>query len=223
MDFNGIYLPQFTGETDWGLEALKELNNVTFVEVKSLSELAEVASNPTYQFGLINYDRFNEIQVQKIVDLRKANTHLPLCILANQIGISAYRRIADLKDVVTLQKPFTPPTLGSVLEKLLTGQLLGTSRMPRFLTSEPVRVMVMDRGLVLGTQMKNYSAGGAFLEYRGISLRKGDKLKLDFVNNLEPRPARRVQLSAKVVWVKDATLQNPLRGIGIQFTEQLAA
>lgn len=153
--------------------------------------------------------------------LAKVAPHAKLLIVAHQIPVFAYRKIVTLKNAVVMQKPITAADLKQMLEKLEGNLDLAPVRFPRFHTHQPARIMVLKNGLLIPTYMKNYSAGGAFLEYRGISLRIGDRLQIGMVDEHgQFKPKESIQYQAKVVWIHDGQDPKfPDRGVGVQFVE----
>lgn len=143
----------------------------------------------------------------------------PMLIMANEIPISVYQRLYSLKNTATLQKPCELEYLRAVLETMRARKELLPTRFPRFNTDQAIRIMVMRTGLYLPSRMKNYSAGGAFVEYRGISLCVGDQLKVSFESE-DLKSQRKTALSAKVIWIRnreDVQLRGP--GVGVQFLQ----
>ena len=62
--------------------------------------------------------------------------------------------------------------------------------------------------------------GGAYLEYKGISLRVGHTLKVNLMNQENISAKKALQLDARVVWVKqEIGRKGRACGIGIQFLE----
>jgi hypothetical protein len=152
-------------------------------------------------------------------------------LLSQHIPIISFQKLMSLRNVVALQSSCTALALGQILEKIVRNEKVRTERSPRFQTDQPVRMMVMRSGLLIPTRMKNYSAGGAFLEYNGISLSVGDKIQI----GIEPQRGmvkETQQLRARVVWLKgststqtatsvtpitDAPGASTVRGVGVQF------
>lgn len=118
-----------------------------------------------------------------------------------------------------MQKECPPGALEAILSKIVTKEDIQAARFPRFQTDQTVRLMVTATGLLIPTRMKNYSAGGAFLEYRGISLKVGDHIQVAIpaIEEKSRTKARR-PFDAKVIWISSGdNPRSPSRGVGIQF------
>ena len=154
----------------------------------------------------------------------KQFTTKPTLVIAREIPISIYRHLCLLRNTAALQKPCDPKLFGEYLTKLQTGEELKPTRYPRFNTDQPIRIMVMRTGLYLPSRMKNYSVGGAFVEYRGISLRIGDQLQVSFEDAEAGRPQKSSIMPAKVMWIRtreNAAEHGP--GVGVQFLQPLVS
>lgn len=172
--------------------------------------------------GLVVFDCdvLGEEEVHRLLDVAGRIEQGTVLILASQISIFAYRHVAKMNNLVTLQKPFSKDLFHAVLGRLAASVDMASARFPRFITDEPVRMVVLKTGLLIPTRMKNYSAGGAFLEYRGISLKVGDTIQLNVGNGASYRPTHGLQIKARVVWIQDGVgPRSPSRGVGIQFLE----
>lgn len=187
-------------------------------------------------FATIVFDCHNLQQQELITMLRltKIAPEIPLMVLANQISLQSYGCMDLLKDMVALQKPFDPSVFMTLLERVVTRQHFQSARTPRFITNQPANMLVIKTGLLIPTRMRNYSSGGAFLEYHGISLKVGDQIKLklqynetDVSNKVDNKGAfkkslasNKEQYPAKVVWIREGEGLNdrsPARGVGVQF------
>lgn len=158
----------------------------------------------------------------KLLQLRKSLLVKSTLVLAKQIPIETYRNLFYLPNIAALQKPFPLQTFDSVLNRLDANQPILPSRFPRFKTDESVRFVELRSGLLIPSRMKNYSVGGAFLEYRGVSLQPGDKIQLGFTPNEFVLPKNSIQLKARVIWVRSTSKDMADRGVGVQFLEQPA-
>jgi len=159
---------------------------------------------------------------EKILQLRKSLHVRSTLVLAKQIPIETYRNLFYLPNIAALQKPFPMQTFDSVFNRLDTNQPVLPTRFPRFDTDEAVRFVELRSGLLIPSRMKNYSVGGAFLEYRGVSLQPGDKIQLGFAPNEFVLPKNSIQLKARVIWVRSTSKDMSDRGVGVQFLEQPA-
>ncbi|HVK61531.1 MAG TPA: PilZ domain-containing protein [Bdellovibrionales bacterium] len=157
---------------------------------------------------------------EELTFLRKVSSEAnqtPVLILTSQISIPTYSLIHSMDNIVALQSPCEPAVFISVLEKAMVKQSVGFKVCPRFITNEPVRVVVMKTGLFIPTKMRNYSATGAFLEYRGISVKVGDKIRLNLGSESAKRDEQ-LTVEAKVIWIRQGeNARSPARGVGVQF------
>ena len=79
-------------------------------------------------------------------------------------------------------------------------------------------MMVMRSGLLVPTRMMNYSNGGAFRSYRGISLRISDTIQVGLTDEQSAKAAGVVLFNAKVAWIQGGTdPRDHDRGVGVQF------
>lgn len=178
----------------------------------------QIFEEQKYQAAVFDFDLLNQIEVIFLKGIAERNPETPLVILSQQISIYAFRSVAQLQNMIILQKPYHVGVLPSVLEKIITMKLEKQTRSPRFLTDEPVRLIVLRNGLFVPTKMKNYSASGAFLEYRGISLKVGDKIQVSLGDIATSGHTDRFQLQAKVIWIHQGDgPRSASRGVGIQF------
>lgn len=150
--------------------------------------------------------------------LSRLAPNVPILILANQVALSSYQSVHSLQNMVTLQKPFDVRNFESLLEKVTAGKDFKPKVCPRFATDEEARMMQLRTGLLIPTRMRNYSAGGAFLEYRGISLEVGDELHISLACRDLRVTKETFQARAKVIWISNGEdSRSPTRGVGVQF------
>jgi hypothetical protein len=120
-----------------------------------------------------------------------------------------------MDNFVTLQKPFQPEMFESIVSKVILEKSVRPSQLPRFVTDEPARMIVLRTGLLVSTRMKNYSAGGAFLQYHGISVKVGDKIQLNLTDSTAMSSIR-----AEIRWITAGeNARSPSRGVGVRFLE----
>ncbi len=157
-------------------------------------------------------------ELEVVRRLSELISNAPILILANQVALSSYQTVHSLPNAVTLQKPLDLRIFETVLEKVTSGKDFKPKVCPRFATDEEARMMQLRTGLLIPTRMRNYSAGGAFLEYRGISLEVGDEIHISLACR-DLRVAKETfQARAKVIWIsKGEDSRSPTRGVGVQF------
>jgi len=192
-------------------------NQIDYIQVNDVAEgIKEIGKNG-FNLAILNLNVLDERLTTQSVKLHKFLPQLPLFVLARQISIFAYRQIGPLDNFVTLQKPYQEEMFDSIISRIILEKSVRPSLLPRFVTDEPARMMVLRTGLLVTTRMKNYSAGGAFLQYNGISVKVGDKIQLNFeTSNVKPTASIR----GEVRWITDGTRpQSPTRGVGVKFTE----
>jgi hypothetical protein len=170
----------------------------------------------SFNLAVINQTHLDEHSAPPLIKLNRSLPSLPLLVLSQQISIFAYRKIGQLNNFVTLQKPFQDTVFSNLVQKIISEQPIQPSILPRFVTDEPVRILVLGTGLHLTSRMKNYSAGGAFVQYRGISMKVGDRLRVGFPNSGDRSES--ASLRGHVRWIKEGDgPSSAMRGIGIQF------
>ena len=208
----------------------KKLSSRQDLELTILSPPAvngKTFETQTFDLLLFDCDSLTRQQVAWLEHLSRMSNAVPLIILAFEISLYAFQQIAKMNHMVTLQKPYNEAVFDAILGRLLASEKDPAARLPRFITDQPVRMLVMNSGLLIPTRMKNYSAGGAFLEYRGISLKVGDRLQLrmdgETVTDADAAAAtgkEETALQAKVIWIKDGdNPRSPARGVGVQFID----
>lgn len=177
----------------------------------------------TEEHDIVMYycESLNEEQLNWLLPLAQNNTASQFLILAQQISIHAYRHVSAMDNLVTLQTPCSNTLFQQVIEEVLSGAYIKEQKkFPRFITNEPVRMVVMETGLLIPTRMRNYSTSGAFLEYKGISLRVGHNLKVNMINQENPPSRNSLQLDARVVWVREEEGRSgKTNGVGIRFLD----
>lgn len=184
-----------------------------------VNDLAQVP-DADHDLLVIAMDRIENHLAKKLRALR-LRSNSPVLIAAQQIAVTAYQELAELRGLAVVQEPFGTNALPALIQKSLQGELLTRESTPRFLTNEPVRLLDTKTGLLVHSRMMNYSPTGAFLQYAGISLQVGSRLRLDFVNASGVR-AKPQYFDAKVIWIKDAEAKPGTRGVGVQFMRDVA-
>lgn len=191
-------------------------------EVKSAPTLPEgIREIATTEFhvAIINESVLDEKSLPPLLRLNDLIPKLPLLVLSSQISVFAYRKIGERKNFVTLQKPFDKAILAAVVRKITDEQPIVPSILPRFITDEPASIIVLKTGLHINSRMKNYSSGGAFFQYNGISLKVGDKIQVGIGkarrDSSDPKPTL---MHAEVRWIREGDgPRSASRGIGVQF------
>jgi len=186
-----------------------------------LHEVSAGYRTDLYDIVLYSCDVLNENQLSWLLPLAQTNHNSQFLILARQISIHAYRQVSMMNNFVTMQTPCSELLLKGVIGELLSHKTVDDQKkFPRFITDEPVRMVVMETGLLIPTRMRNYSMSGAYLEYKGISLRVGHTLKVNLVNQENAKQKNSLQLNAKVVWVReDSGRSGSSSGVGVQFLD----
>lgn len=174
--------------------------------------------------GVLIFDcvRMKQVQLQFIKRLVQAVPHAKVLVMAHQIPVLTYQRLADLPNVAALQKPYLDHEMMTAVDSLIgsTWNPLQIPQYPRFHTNEHMNVMVVRSGLLIQTRMTDYSNGGAFICYRGISLKVGDQLQVGLTDEYSVQAAGISQLPARVVWLrKDAPEFRGEKGVGVQFVD----
>ena len=168
------------------------------------------------QLLILNCRIVRQSDIKTLQILSQALPQAKILILAREIQLPAYAQIVTMKNILVLQKPCSHEDFTGVLN-MLDNHQFGPAAFPRFTTCQPARLVVIKTGLLIPSTMKNYSPGGAFLEYKGISLKVGDRLQLSVVHEYF-HPDEAIQMPGKVVWFSDGTdPKRPGRGVGIEF------
>ncbi len=205
------------------LESLHEsllISGVSEIEQLSTSEFLSGHKIGSVNLILLKCHILNEPLMKGLTQFTQRNISSPILVLAQQISIYAYRQVTVMKNIVILQTPVISTIFEGLIQELLQEDRSSLLPKPRFITNEPARMIVMDSGLLIPSRMRNFSAGGAFLEYKGISLKVGHNINLNLLNHKVKSTKDRLQMSARVIWIRDG--DNPLstaRGIGVQFYE----
>ncbi len=203
------------------------LDMFQFQEVNKmyLRDVTSGVRTDKYDFVLYSCDCVNERQLRWIMPFANKNPKSQFIILTEQISIHAYKQVTEMGNIITLQVPLGDQVIRGMIKQLLhDSSLVATQRFPRFITDEPVRMVVMETGLLIPSRMKNYSASGAFIEYKGMHLRVGHTLKVNLPNQEHPPTKKSLQLDGKVVWVRSGEAHSGAStGIGVQFTSLDAA
>lgn len=171
-------------------------------------------------FGCHNFDKRELVTVK---NLSEECGHLPVLVLSEQISLFSYRRIGALKNTLAIQKPCDERAIISIVNRMVMGHDFKPTASPRFITDIPVKLVHMKSGLLVPTRMRNYSATGAFLEYKGLSFKVGDTIDIKLETQDKDSFDEAMQMRAKVVWVKEGDQsQATIRGIGVQFIQGAA-
>lgn len=197
-----------------------ELFNFQKVHKVFLREVTSEFRTDQFDFVLYTCDCINERQLRWLIPFAKQNPQSQFVILTQQISIHAYRLVASMGNIITLQTPLSREILKSVVGQMAASiSGIDLQRFPRFLTDEPVRMVVMETGLLIPSRMKNYSVSGAFIEYKGIHLRVGHNLKVNLPQQENPGTKKKLQLDGRVVWIRSVEGRSSANGVGVQFVE----
>jgi len=216
MSANAVYL--FTGPNEDHREITKRLLQLQIYAVKSIDSFDEIPRE-SRELLVLNY---NAIGGEELVSVFQAARALPkarILVAANQIPIAVYKKIVELENAFTLQKPFSRSCLNGVLSKMLVEETDSrASPSTRFTSHQPVRFVVQRTGLLIHSHMTNYSGTGAYLEYRGISLKIGDDLEIGLDSKDFDHRGERIRFPARVVWISKG-LPDKSPGVGVQFVK----
>jgi Tfp pilus assembly protein PilZ len=173
-----------------------------------------------YDFVLYACDCIDEKQLHWLLPMARRTARTQYLILTEQVSIHAYRQVAIMENIITLQLPLSDDLLRAMVNQLGKDKSMASNqRLPRFITDEPVRMVVMETGLLIPSRMKNYSVTGAFIEYKGINLRVGHNLKVNMHKQEDPESKKPLQLDGRVVWIRsDEARTGASVGIGVQFS-----
>jgi len=204
-------------------QARKRVEQSGLYEVITLSA-ADILSGKPESLGIsgvvFDCDIVTDPEFEVMSRVAKIFERIAVLVLARELPLYNYQKLGSFQNAATLQKECPTELLESVLSKMVSAQKIEPSRFPRFQTDQGVTLVVLKTGLFVPTQMKNYSAGGAFLSYHGISLKIGDQIQLGIVSKTgDTRRSIVQQMRAKVVWIQQGDgPRSPTRGVGIQFS-----
>lgn len=210
-----------TGQNNWE----QKLHSVGIEDISRVAIRDVSGENRFAGIDMVVYDceHLTGTQIQWLLPLSERSRLTQFLVLSKQISILAYKQVAKMNNIVTLQVPTSDELFQAVVQEILNQGLTHPQKFPRFVTDEPARMVVMESGLLIPTRMRNYSMGGAFLEYKGISLKVGHSLKVSLLSQESGGTDPKLQLNAKVVWIKDQPQypQGPkeVRGVGVQFID----
>lgn len=200
-------------------------HGVEHVDYLETHRLHERDTKIHYDLVIFNCDHLSETLTNHILHFASRVQSTQVLLLARQISVYAYRQVGQMRNVLAMQTPFEY----GIFEEVVRQQLAGASsdaitRFPRFVTNEPARMVVMDTGILVSTRMRNYSAGGAFLEYKGISIRVGQNVQLSLGQQELKQASAHWQLGAKVIWIRDeGSKAGVARGVGVKFNADVVA
>ncbi len=162
---------------------------------------------------------FGRFELDAVLRLATNTEQRPILIVAKQIALECYRKIDLLQNTVALQVPFHTEIFTTLLGRICAGREFKPKISSRFVTNEEVRVLSLETGLMINSRMRNYSSGGVFIEYRGISLKVGERVQISMASQLALEEESHLHLQAKVVRERkiDDNPQSPARGVGLQF------
>lgn len=201
-------------------ELISDLFKFEFIQKVYLRDITSEFNADVFDFILYACDCVNERQLRWILPLAKRSPNSQFLILTDQISLHAYRQVASMENVITLQMPVDQNVVKSMIDQFkVLSSVKDSQRFPRFITNEPVRMVVMETGLLIPSTMKNYSVNGAYIEYKGIHLRVGHNLKVNLPKQENPLSKKPMQLDGRVVWVREANNNaGSSSGIGVQFS-----
>lgn len=215
-----VLLISFSGSDG---QARRRLEESGAFEVVTRSA-AEILTSTPASLGIsgVVFDSglMTDAEFEVMTKVAKIFESIQVLVLARELPIYNYQKLGNFENAATLQKECETGIFHSVLSKIVTAEKIEPSRFPRFQTDQGVNLIVLKTGLLVPTQMKNYSAGGAFLSYHGISLKVGDQIQLGIQSRSgELRRSAVQQMRAKVVWIHQGDgPRSPTRGVGIQFS-----
>jgi hypothetical protein len=174
--------------------------------------------------GLIVFDctLLTEQHFGFVTRMARAVPQAKILVLASQIPLVSYAKLAQFSNLATLQKPCMPREVSEKLLAMATNNFSqdkgAQNRFPRFQTNQPINVLVLNSGLLIPSRMINYSNGGAFFAYRGLGLKVGDRVQVGFTEESGLKFAGVQKLRSRVVWFHNGgDPENPERGVGVQF------
>lgn len=190
---------------------------LTYSELKDVHQV--LRDDPDHDVIVFDCYMLHKQQIEYLERLSGLFEGARILITADQISIYSYQHVHSMSNMVTLQKPFQDNLLLTLLDRVASHADFKPSRCPRFITNEPVRMVVLETGLLIPTRMRNYSASGAFLEYRGISLKVGDQIQISLQED-QKDVKENMQMQAQVIWIKEGEHnRSPMRGVGVKFLD----
>ncbi|MBL7545758.1 MAG: PilZ domain-containing protein [Bdellovibrionaceae bacterium] len=199
-------------------------NDVLHIDYLETHRLHERDQKIHYDLVIFCCEHLTEALTNHLLHFASRLTKTQVLLLARQISVYAYRQVGLMRNVLALQTPFEYSLYEEVIRHQLADLTSDISvRFPRFVTNEPARMVVMDTGILITTRMRNYSTGGAFLEYKGISIRVGQSVQLS-LGQQEVKQAKDFwQLGAKVIWIREGLRTGTSQGVGVKFNDDISA
>jgi hypothetical protein len=164
---------------------------------------------------LFETQKFNELDLQMLKDLRGVGFSYPILIVSDTIEIAHFSSMAEKLKMHNLEKPFEYRALRGITQKLVLARNVPQQRHRRFKTEQQTSVETYNSGEVIPTHMFNLSIGGAYFEFGGQPrVTVGDlvRVKVQLSDLL-----REHSMNARVVWTTRRTNSGPGNGVGVRF------
>jgi hypothetical protein len=184
-----------------------------------LTEAIGRANLKTHLFGaaILACDRIGHVEIEHLTLLSIRLGECPILVCANQIALDSYRFIDRFPNILMLQKPFRATEFNEMFARMSTAVNGRPKVSTRFLTDEWVDLIILKSGKTVKSRMRNYSAGGMFVEIEGVELSVGDQVQVSVASNVSGTRAGQNHLSGRIVWRRPETDSATL-GVGLQLT-----
>lgn len=170
------------------------------------------------ELKIIGYDceAINEQKKSEIQDLSQQFPGVKILVFTNQIVIAVYQALYQIKNITVLSRESSLEKIQAIVQKIVTtGDLEKIA--DRFTMDQPVHIVVLRTGQVMQSTIRDYSATGAFLEYRGISIEVGDVLQIGILEKVDSKYKQSHQIKAEVTDIKVKQFEKLTKGLGVRF------
>jgi hypothetical protein len=168
-----------------------------------------------FESAILNCDYVGREEVEHLTLLSIRLGERPILVCANQVALQSYRFVDRFPNIVMLQKPFTAARFKDLFARISAGTDYRPKVCPRFMTNEPVNLVILKSGKSVTSRMLNYSAGGMFVEIEGADLSVGDQVQISLPANPAGTRAGQNHFSGRIIWRRPPD-EKGVSGVGLQ-------
>ncbi len=155
----------------------------------------------------------NDQKCEELTQIRTAFPHVKIMLFTSQVVITTYQALLKIKDLFIYQRNSAAERIRGIVVDVMTKANILPHVNERFFTNLPIRITVIRTGQFMESFLRSYSASDAFIEYKGISIQRGDCLHLGLLNEAEQNI---LQVKAVVVELTTKTFEVPKKGIEVR-------